>query len=388
MKHTFILLFLLTAVPDILSANTDIQTVLKHIERNNLTLKALRHEQKAGILDLKADNTPAGPSVEYSPFYRSGYSGIAESELIVSEEIEFPTKYAARSRQARLQHHANESLYQGARRDVLLQAQQLCFDIIRVGKTMEMLRKRLANSELLLKMFEKRMASGDANILEVNKVKLDCMDVLSLVAETEREHTSLMQQLQQLNGGEAITVEATDYPVFPDIADIGTMAAADADILAAEATLRVSEQEVSISRQTWLPNLTIGYRRNTEMEESANGVMVGVAFPLLARKSKVKAAKERRAYAELQLQQLQQATVSTMQARLDELRSLQRVIDHSDVEMMNQTLVLLGKALQHGEISALQYYTEINGIYEKLQAYINVQCQKAKLQAELHKNSL
>lgn len=87
MKHTFILLFFLTAVPGILSANTDIQTVLKHIERNNLTLKAIRHEQKAGILDLKADNTPAGPSVEYSPFYRSGYSGIAESELIVSEEM-------------------------------------------------------------------------------------------------------------------------------------------------------------------------------------------------------------------------------------------------------------------------------------------------------------
>ena len=77
--------------------------VLKQIAANNLTLQSAAHDMRADVLDIKATNTLGGPSVEYSPFFTKGYSGVAESELVVSQEIDFPTKYAARSKQAQMQ---------------------------------------------------------------------------------------------------------------------------------------------------------------------------------------------------------------------------------------------------------------------------------------------
>ena len=38
--------------------------VLKQIAANNLTLQSIAHDNRADVLDLKAANTLAGPSVE------------------------------------------------------------------------------------------------------------------------------------------------------------------------------------------------------------------------------------------------------------------------------------------------------------------------------------
>ena len=111
--------------------------VLKQVAANNLTLQALAHDK-----------------------------------LVVSQEIDFPTKYAARSKQAKMQQSVGEQLLAKQRRDILLQAQLLCIDIICANQTLAMLRERLANSETLLSMYNKRMEAGDANALELNKVKL------------------------------------------------------------------------------------------------------------------------------------------------------------------------------------------------------------------------
>ena len=78
------------------SADNSVDDVLKQIAQNNLTLRALQHDNEADVLDIKAENSLDGLSVEYSPFFRSGYSGVAESELVVSQEIQFPTTTSRR----------------------------------------------------------------------------------------------------------------------------------------------------------------------------------------------------------------------------------------------------------------------------------------------------
>ena len=128
----------------------NIGDVLKQVASNNLTLQALAHDNQADVLDIKASNSIGGPSVEYSPFFTKGYSGVAESELVVSQEIDFPTKYAARNKQAKMQNIVGEQLLIKQRRDILLQAQLLCIDLIRLNQTLSMLHERLANSETLL----------------------------------------------------------------------------------------------------------------------------------------------------------------------------------------------------------------------------------------------
>ena len=373
-------------------AEGSIGNVLKQIAQNNLTLKALHHDNEAEVLDIKAANALDGLSVEYSPFFRSGYSGVAQSELVVSQEIQFPTKYADRNKQANLQKAVGGKVYEKNRRDILLEAQLLCVDVIRLNKTLAMLGQRLKNSEALRQMYEKRMEAGDANILEVNKVKLDCMEVQTLVSEAQNERMLLLQQLAELNGGKPVTIDDVEIPKFQPIADFESYKAlalaSDADIQMAETMLQSADMNVKMQKREWLPNISFGYRRNTEQKEAVNGVLVGVSFPLYSNSKNIRAAKERRQSAQLQVEQARSTAESQLRSGYQQLVGLQQVLDHSDVKMMQESIELFSKALQQGEINALEYYTEVNSIYEKLQRHIDVHTQSAKLLAALHKSEL
>lgn len=370
----------------------NIGDVLKQVASNNLTLQALAHDNQADVLDIKASNSIGGPSVEYSPFFTKDYSGVAESELVVSQEIDFPTKYAARNKQAKMQNIVGEQLLIKQRRDILLQAQLLCIDLIRLNQTLSMLHERLANSETLLQMYQKRMDAGDANALELNKVKLDCMEVRTLVNEAQGERTSLLQQLRQLNGGKPIDVIDTVLPEYPQITNFESYRAlalaSDADVAVAQTALRAADMNLKLQKNEWLPNISFGYRRNTEHGEGINGFLVGVSFPLYSNSNNVKAARQRRESAELQVMQAQNEAEATLRTNYEQLQGLQQVIDHSDVKLLQESLTLFAKALQQGEITALVYYVEINSIYEKLQRHIDLHCQSVKLLAELHKAEL
>lgn len=370
----------------------NIGDVLKQVASNNLTIQALAHDNQADVLDIKASNSIGGPSVEYSPFFTKGYSGVAESELVVSQEIDFPTKYAARNKQAKMQNIVGEQLLIKQRRDILLQAQLLCIDLIRLNQTLSMLHERLANSETLLQMYQKRMDAGDANALELNKVKLDCMEVRTLVNEAQGERTSLLQQLRQLNGGKPIDVIDTVLPEYPQITNFESYRAlalaSDADVAVAQTALRAADMNLKLQKKEWLPNISFGYRRNTEHGEGINGFLVGVSFPLYSNSNNVKAARQRRESAELQVMQAQNEAEATLRTNYEQLQGLQQVIDHSDVKLLQESLTLFAKALQQGEITALVYYVEINSIYEKLQRHIDLHCQSVKLLAELHKAEL
>ena len=175
----------------------------------------------------------------------------------------------------------------------------------------------------------------------------------------------------------------TDYKSFEALA-----LANDADIKTAEASLKTAEMDMKIQKSEWLPNLTVGYRRNTEEGEPVNGMMVGMSFPLYSNSKKIKAARERKQSAEIQVMQSRQEAEASIRPRSQQLKGLQQVLDHSDVKMMNESIALFAKALKQGEITALVYYEEINNIYQKLQRHIDLHCQSTKLLAELHKNEL
>ena len=102
-------------------------------------------------------------------------------------------------------------------------------------------------------MYDKRMAAGDANILEVNKVKLDCMEVQTMVSEAQNERMLLLQQLQQLNGGKPVTIDSEKFPEFQPIKDFESYKAlylaSDADIQMAETMLKSADMNVKMQKR-------------------------------------------------------------------------------------------------------------------------------------------
>ena len=107
-----------------------IEHILKSIEQNNKELKAQKHAADATKMENRTNNNLPDPTVSYSSFYSNGAEGGHGTEFVASQGFDFPTQYIARNRQATLQNEAVDKQQQAARRDILLNAKNLCLDLI------------------------------------------------------------------------------------------------------------------------------------------------------------------------------------------------------------------------------------------------------------------
>lgn len=369
----------------------DINTILKSVEQNNMELKAMLKGNEAADIEIKSENTLEDLSIEYSPFFQSETSGIASSELVITQGFDFPTLYGARKKAGKLQRNVLDMQYQTARRDVLLNAKKLCLDIINYNKQKQLLQERRKNADELLAMFEIKFKNGDATSLEINKIKLDRMNLETELVQADTKHANTMQQLQALNGGLPIEVNITEYPEAPaddEVTMYEKAVATDWTIRTARASVLAAEQNVKVNKQSWIPKFEIGYRRNTEGDNASNGFLIGGSIPLFSSKNKVKIAKARQTEAVMQHANARINAENSARTLINQMKQLKASTDAYDVPLMRQTLKLLRTALEHGEISVTEYYVEADNIYKNMITYMDIERQYQDVLTEIYKNEL
>lgn len=369
-----------------------INDILKSVEQNNKELQAMNERGKALALDIDAQNNLSDPSIEYSPFFAKGVSGVASSELVVKQGFDFPTLYAARSKSGKLQKDVVNLDYLASRCNILLSAKQLCLDLILLNQEHELLEKRRKNAEELLAMYETRMKNGDATILELNKVKMDRMNVQTEVTQNEAAHQTALQSLLALNGNMPLEFDQTDYPISQDVVDYEALydkaVASELTLRSARADVLASEQNVKVNKQNWLPKFEVGYRRNTDGSDASNGFMVGASFPLFSGRNKLKSAKAKLQESTLQLDNVKVQTENNVRSKVNEMKQLRKAADTYDTALLNSTLDLLRKAVEGGELSIIEYYVEADAIYKNLQTQMQLENKYQKAYAELTKGEL
>lgn len=369
----------------------DINAVLKSIEQNNVELKALQKGNEAAGIEIKSQNTLEDLSIEYSPFFQSKVSGIASSELVITQGFDFPTLYGARKKAGKLQRNVFDMQYQTARRDILLNAKKLCLDIINYNKQKQLLQERRKNADELLAMFKVKFDNGEATSLELNKIKLDRMNLETELVQADTKHANALQQLQALNGGLPIEVNMTEYPAVPadnDQTIYEKAVATDWNVRTAQASVLAAEQDVKVNKQSWIPKLEIGYRRNTDGDMASNGFLVGGSIPLFSSKNKVKIAKARQSEAVMQHANARINAENSARALVNQMKQLKASVDAYDVPLMRQTLKLLRTAVENGEISVTDYYVEAEGIYKNMVTYMDIERQYQDVVTEIYKNDL
>lgn len=369
----------------------DINAVLKSVEQNNMELKALLKGNEAADIENKSQNTLEDLSIEYSPFFQSETSGIASSELVITQGFDFPTIYGARKKAGQLQRNVLDMQYQTARRDILVNAKKLCLDIINYNKQKQLLQERRKNADELLAMFEFKFKNGDATSLELNKIKLDRMNLETELVQADTKHANAMQQLQALNGGLPIEVNMTEYPQAPaddEVTMYEKAVATDWTVRTAQASVLAAEQDVKVNKQSWIPKFEIGYRRNTEGDNASNGFLIGGSIPLFSSKNKVKIAKARQTEAVMQHANACINAENSARTMINQMKQLKASADAYDVPLMRQTLKLLRTAVENGEISVTEYYVEADNIYKNMITYMDIERQYQDALTEIYKNEL
>ena len=160
-----------------------IDQVLQNIERNNKELQSQIQLSKAQKMENRTDNNLSDPTISYSSFYKNGAGKGHGTETVISQEFDFPTQYITRNKQASLANEAVDKQYQATRRDILLQAKQLCLDLILLNQTSELLELRMKNANDLQTMYEKRLQ-------EENTKKVHDRNSVERIYSTEDEDES------------------------------------------------------------------------------------------------------------------------------------------------------------------------------------------------------
>ena len=369
-------------------------SVLSEIERNNLELKALRGENIAAITELKSGNNILGSSdIEFSPFFTKGVSGMASYELIVSQEIEFPTLLHERNRSSKALSDVVEKKYAIERRETLFSAKTQLINLVYLTKQQSLLDARLKNSRELLDFYKKKYDRGDATIIELNNLKMDMMELNTEIAQNLGAIDETKAAIKALNGGIIPAIDSLDYPKLNPLPSLealkNELMAEDMTFQLADANVTASQQELRISKRSWLPSITVGYRRNGDKYEPAiNGMLIGLSFNLFGNGTKTKAVRQQLNAAELSREAARAKAESDIETAYQKIKTMYRTLESYDMNLMSETLQLMGKAVGSGRMSLPDFCVEANGIYTRMANYITLQNELQLIEANLYKNRL
>ncbi|WP_300852190.1 TolC family protein [uncultured Bacteroides sp.] len=371
-----------------------IDEVLRRIEANNQELQANAHSLAAQKLENRAENNLPDPTLSYAHLWGARDKGETIGELVVSQSFDFPTLYATRARANRLRTASLDAQATDFRQQLLLRAKELCLDILMLQRLQTLLDERLEQASELQAYYRKRLETGDANILETNKLKLELLNIRTQSRTNRTALEAAWLELSSLNGGQPLTASSiADSPSCPLPADYEVLRE---EVLAADAALQSLEQEsaaarkqVSVSRQGWLPKLELGYRRNTESGAPFNGVVVGFSLPIFENRSKVKTAKAQAMDTDFRREGARLRAESELAQLYGEARALQASIEeYQEALRAQRDMDLLRQALTGGQISVTEYFVEVSVVYQSRQNLLEIENRYRKVMARIYKGRL
>ena len=375
-------------------AQSSIDQVLRNIETNNKSLQANTKMTDAQKLEAQTGKFLANPSVEWEQMWGNRNNPGSEYTLTVKQSLDFPTTYSNKNKLANLK--ANTIGFQSAayRQQLLLNAKQTCIEIIYLRKQKSLLDERLANAETMFALYKKRFESGDANQLELNKIQLELLNAQNQSRLNKAALTAAEEQLRNLNGGNPITFDATDYPTGEELINFDQLQAAfmdaDPNLKSLTGNQEIANREVKLSRSLTLPKFDVGYKRNAAKDlVASNGFMVGVSIPLFENKNTVKKAKAQAEFATASLEDNRLNLKTNLQQLYQQAEALQiSRADYAKVLEQQRNIELLNKALNAGQLSVIDYFTELSTIYDSHQSYLDVEKEYHSILAQLYQYKL
>ena len=378
-KYTLYLFILLFPLSLGVCAQGHIDKVLKSVEENNKSLSANRKLTETQQLDARTGNYLSNPSVELEKTWAEGKDPGSDYSLTVAQSIDFPTAYARRNKLADLKATAYSYQYAAFRQQLLLSAKQQCIEIIYLRKQKALLDERVENARRMCAVYDRRLQTGDANQLEINKVHLEHLNAENQTRLNLSALEAAEEQLRNLNGGLSVEFpDSTFSPVepLPPFDQLFTdYMAADPGMKNLTGEQQIAEQEVRVNLSLSLPKFDIGYKREGSSEGTAsNGFVVGVSVPLFENKNTVKKAKAQADFASVSLEENRLNLRTSLKQLYQQAEHLKLSLDEYAKALKQQrNIQLLNKALDAGQISVIDYFTELSTIYDSWQSYLDVE---------------
>ena len=374
-------------------AQNDIDSIIKQVERNNMSMQTNKKYWEAKRSEFKTGLTPYDPQVEYDYLFGSPAGAGNQKDFSVTQRLDFPTAYSRKKKLSTHQIAQTQLQQQVYRQDILMEAKLLTLHVIYLNKRGAELGRRLLNTQKLVTDYQKKLDKGDVIILDVNKAKLQLLNIQNEVKLNENERQVLLTKMTELNGGIAIAINDTSYPITPAIPEFelldSLIEANDPIIKVYEKEKKILQQQIAVQKAMNLPKIETGYHSQGILGQSYKGFHAGITIPLWENKNRSRTA----------IANLDYANSSAETHRLDHRLENKQYYEQLDVRLkmigeykellstLNNT-TLLNKALSLGQITIIQYFYDESFYFAAYDKYLQTEWEYQQAVARLYKFQL
>lgn len=394
MKRYIILTATLVAMSA--AAQSPIESILQSVANNNNDIKATQQDVAAAQTELSAENCLENPTFEFEYLWgEKQVPGGNKYAFGIMQGFDFPTVYGQRRNLINAQVALGNAEMRYVRQNTLLDARNLCIEIVYLNKQIRIVREREKIAQALVDMYKTRLENGDANQLELNKVEIDRLSQSSRLKILVSQRNAAVANLVACNGGIALPLDATTLAQYPIISMPGSLADVTAQWQESDASMQmirnqqqVAESFSSVSKQGWIPRFEVGYKQAYEVGDMFYGLAVGVSLPLFKTNNEVKTAKARALSLSFQADASKAEIAAEVSQLYNEAVALNAALEDYQLLTQQDNRSLLTKALESGHISLLEYMSDIAQLNEAEESRLLLEYQYYLTLSKLDRNNL
>ena len=377
-------------------AQSPIESILQSVADNNNSIKATQQDVSAAQTELSAENCLENTSFEFEYLWaEKQVPGGNKYGFSIMQGFDFPTVYGQRRKLINAQNALGSSQINYVRQSVLLDARNLYIKIVYLNKQIELVAEREEIARSLVDMYKTRMESGDANQLEVNKVEINRLSQSSQLKMLINERNAAIADLVACNGGHALPVAAKEmeqYPIMAMPASLDEVTAqwqeTDANINMMRKQQQVAESFSAVSKEGWIPKFELGYKQAYEVGDMFYGLAVGVSLPLFKTSNEVKTAQARALSLSLQSDVANAELTAEVSQLYNEAVTLSAALEDYTLLAEQNNRELLFRALEAGQISLIEYMSDIAQLNEAEENQLMLEYQYYLALSNLDRNNL
>lgn len=369
----------------------NIKNLLLAIEENSPRLAAIKAQTDFMKAEVRADLLPANPEIEGGRFPAMDGAGIKYT-WGVSQHFEFPTVYAKRNQLAKTTDKFANANYLVHKQEVLLDAKLTILEIIYTKQLLAEHRQREALSQKVLAVVQKMVDTGQATAMDLNNARLRLAEAKGFAKEISDNISILSSKLIAMNGNKEIgVIDSLLILSEPPKKDQlhSALVAADPRFVTLETMVEQSQAALKLERHKGLPELSIGFESEKTDAEHFAGFRAGLTIPLWGNVGKRRAATINHTATQLEKQsQLMQLEADFENLYNRTISCYGRLIELKQAATEYNNITLIQKALQHGQVSVIDFYNEVTFLYSVTDKVLELELEYAKLYAELHRFEL
>lgn len=371
----FLLIIYITCFTISAKSQNKIDLILSDIEKNNKAIKANEQYWEAKKLQFKTGINPSNPKLEYEYLTGSPATAGNQTDFLVVQSFDFPTAYSKKNQVANQQIIQSDFYVEAYRQNILITAKEYCLELTYLHKRKAELVKRVNNAKKLQEQYQLKLKLGDANRLDANKASLNLINMQNELRLTNSEINQFTQKLTELNGGNPIEFNETNYPASPLVPPFEELEKSieenDPNLKSIHQQNEIDQKKVELSRAMSLPKLEGGYRFQKILGQTFKGVYAGITIPLWENKNSVKHQKAHLLYNNIQVEEHHNEHYYEIKQLYEKYENLNKAIqEYQNLLGSINNLELLNKALELGETSSIAYFMEINYFYASYDNYL------------------